>query len=159
MSALKNYSTEIPARKSFLEMQEMLYKHGVKAVLTEFDDQREPVALSFSIHAAHGQMSYRLAANVTGVLAVLRDQARQGLLQPRFTKPEHAEQVAWRVMKDWLASNLALIEIGMARMEEVLLPYLILDSGETLYRRLEAEGFDVQPQRLFLPEARRDREA
>ena len=32
----------------------------------------------------------------------------------QFTSPEHAANVAWRVIRDWLEANLALIAAGMA---------------------------------------------
>ena len=51
---------------------------------------------------------------------------------------EQAEKVAWRILKDWVDAQMALIEIEMVKMEEVFLPYTIIDNfGTTVYERLE----------------------
>lgn len=47
----------------------------------------------------------------------------------------------WRVIKDWLEAQIALIDAGMVEAEQVMLPYLIVDeTGQTLYQRYLDEG-------------------
>ena len=57
-----------------------------------------------------------------------------GNIPPRYADRAQAERVAWRVLKDWLEAQLALIEAGVADMAEVMLPYLHVAPGVTLYR-------------------------
>ena len=55
--------------------------------------------------------------------------------------------MAWRVIKDWLEAQLALLETEMVTFEQIMLPYLQVDSSHTLY--------DVmQEQHLALPAGR-----
>src|SRR6266478_5746936 len=37
---------------------------------------------------------------------------------------EQAYRVAWRNILDWVQAQMALLEIGMAKIEEVFLPYM-----------------------------------
>ena len=45
---------------------------------------------------------------------------------------EHAERVAWRIVKDWLEAQLAMIEADLVGLDEVLLPFL-MSGGRSLY--------------------------
>lgn len=47
--------------------------------------------------------------------------------------PEQAERVAWRVAREWLLAQLAIIEAQMATLDQVMLPYLQVDGQKTLY--------------------------
>jgi hypothetical protein len=59
-----------------------------------------------------------------------------------------AERVSWRILKDWVEAQLALIESGQAEMGQVFMPYAMNDQGRTMYelfvennqKRLSAGG-------------------
>jgi hypothetical protein len=58
--------------------------------------------------------------------------------------------VAWRVVKDWLEANLALVAAQMATIDEVMLPYLHVDGDRTLwqaYREREQAALTAGPAR------------
>ena len=52
-----------------------------------------------------------------------------------------AYRVAWRNILDWVQAQMALLEIGMAKMEEVFLPYMQDREGVTVFERMEQRGF------------------
>jgi hypothetical protein len=52
-----------------------------------------------------------------------------------------AYRVAWRNILDWVQAQMALLEIGMAKMEEVFLPYMQDRQGLTFFERMEERGF------------------
>lgn len=43
------------------------------------------------------------------------------------------ERVAWRIVKDWVEAQMALIESGLAELPEVFLPYAVKPDGRTVY--------------------------
>ena len=49
------------------------------------------------------------------------------------TSPEQAERVAWRIVKDWLTAQLAILETEMVDVGQVFLPYFVGRNGQTLY--------------------------
>lgn len=55
--------------------------------------------------------------------------------------PEQAERVAWRILKDWTEAQMALLDIEMVRFEEIFLPYIETNTGQTVYERLEEKQF------------------
>lgn len=44
--------------------------------------------------------------------------------------------VAWRNVKDWIAAQIAIIEIGQVGIDEVMLPYMVDAYGHTLYESM-----------------------
>jgi len=42
--------------------------------------------------------------------------------------------VAWRIIKDWIEAQLAIVEAEMVEMAEVFLPYAVTKSNKTLYQ-------------------------
>ena len=130
-----NYTTSVPVTRTLAEVQHMLAEHGADAVAVRFTD-KQPVGVSFTLATAHGPRAYTLPVNVAGVHRLLIEQhrARRGV-QRAQTTPEHAARVAWRVLKDWLAAQLAIIDARMASLDQVMLPYLHAEPGSdrTLY--------------------------
>lgn len=131
---LLNYTTTIAASRTINEMQAMLGRSGARRVMVEYADEK-PSALAFSLRTAHGERLYTLPCDVGAVHRVLLAQESDGVLRGmkgRVT-PEQAERVAWRVLKDWLEAQLALVRTQMAAIDQVMLPYLHVDADRTLY--------------------------
>lgn len=155
MSGILNYTTTIAADKSAGEVLAILGRHGASSVSLLYTDG-QPSGMAFTISTPYGPRDFQLPANSAGVRATLDRQMRAGQI-PRSAKlrdPQQANRVAWRILKDWVEAQLAIIEAGMATLDEVMLPYLITPSGRTLaavYRdtatreALEAGGDPVQP--------------
>lgn len=47
-------------------------------------------------------------------------------------------------MKDWVEAQMALLDIEMVRFEEIFLPYIETDTGQTVYERLEKQQFMLE---------------
>ena len=124
---LLNYSTTVPAHRTVSQITEILAKAGAEQILTKYDNGRA-VGVAFAIQAPHGLANYTLPVDVTAVHQVMRRDA-----QPRFRTPEQAERVAWRIMKDWIEAQLAIVACRMVSFDQVMLPYMATASGQTVY--------------------------
>lgn len=130
-----NYTTKVSADRTIAEMQRLLVAHDADAVVTRYEN-RVPVGLSFRLPTIHGPRDFTLPVYIEGVERVLDEQN----VDARFRGYERATWVAWRVLKDWVEAQLALIEAGMATIDQVMLPYLHVAPEITLYQRyLESE--------------------
>ena len=58
---------------------------------------------------------------------------------------KQAERTAWRIVKEWVVAQMALIETEMVDMEEVFLPYM-LAGDRTLYDVLSERHFKAPPE-------------
>jgi hypothetical protein len=127
-----NYTTVIDPMKSVGECTALLVKHGASAIGTTWD-KGKATGLTFQIRTVHGMRQYSLPVNTKGTLGALESAVRRGAIPPRYASPEQAERTGWRVLKDWLEAQLALIDAGVADMQEVMLPWMHLDEVTTVY--------------------------
>lgn len=143
--AIKNFTTTVEASKSLGEIQGLLAAMGALGIQIAYSDGNgEPTGLAFVLRTAHGPQSFSLPANVDGVLASMqRSQVRAGL-----ANKSQARRVAWRIVKDWVAAQLAIIEAGLVKPEEVFMPYLLTEGKKTWYQRWQE---DMENARLALP--------
>lgn len=129
---IKNYTTSISVDKTIGEIQQALRKAGASAVLVEYDERGNVSTVNFKLKMPHGEVAFRLPGRVDGVLTSLQRQR----VEKRFQTREQAERVAWRIVKDWTTSQLAIVEAEIAGMAEVFLPYADAGNGQTLYERM-----------------------
>ena len=135
-----NYTTKVSVYRSINEIQKILVKTGATAVLVEYDDDREVKAMSFQAKTAHGILSFRLPANVDGVFAALQKEPKISGVQSTY---EHAQKVAWRIIKDWIEAQMAIVQAGLADLPQVFLPYMQTQQGETVYELLKSQKFQA----------------
>lgn len=134
-----NYTTTIPVTQTMAECQSILAAAGAASVAVHFEDG-SPAGLSFSLRTPHGMRNFTLPVDVAAMQAVLVQAERAGEFaalkksSAKWVSREHAANVAWRVVKDWLEANLALIAAQMATLDEVMLPFLHVGESRTLYQ-------------------------
>jgi len=140
--AILNYTTKIDADKTASEIAKILSMHGAKAILTEYDEKENYIKfLSFKIVVQGVEMGFRLPTDWKPVLRILNDNPK---VPSRLKTNEQAIRVSWRIIKVWVEAQMALVEIGMVKTEQVFLPYLVCVGGKTL-----GESFMENPQKLL----------
>lgn len=123
---IKNYTSDVAAYKSLGEIQEALAGHGARQIMLEYDGEGRPTGVTFAIEPPGGRRGFMLAANIDGVMEIFQRQKVKG-------DRAQAEKTGWRNLRDWVLAQMAIIEAGMADMEEVFLPYLTDGRGNTVY--------------------------
>lgn len=124
---LLNYTTKVDVYTTLGSIQGQLVRHGAKKIMQDYDDEGQIAALSFLIDTPAGPRGIRLPANVDAVHTVL---TRQKVKCDR----EQAERVAWRIVKDWVEAQMAILESEMVQMDEIFLPYMVNGQGQTLFQ-------------------------
>lgn len=128
MSRIANYTTEVTASKSIGEIQGILVGHGAKHILIDYEKE-EPVGLAFIVSTPYGDTGFRLPANINKVQAVLTRQR----VRTQVTR-EKGARVAWRILRDWIRAQIAILETEMVTIDELFLPYMETGKdGKTLY--------------------------
>ena len=82
----------------------------------------------------------QLPVKIDECLAVLKAEKKSGAKNIKDTR-EQAERVAWRILKDWLLAQVALLDINMVKLTEIFMPYIVGIDGKTLYEKLEENDF------------------
>lgn len=139
--AILNYTTNIDAWKTVNEVQQILSKHKV----SHFSIKNEgsfPTALAFTIDYKGQPMNFLLPCNYQGVLACLK---KDGRIRPKYKNSDQALRVSWRIVKDWVEAQLAIVEAELVPIQEVFMSYLIVNGkGETLAKKmLDGDGLKL----------------
>ncbi|MCF2498373.1 hypothetical protein [Dyadobacter chenhuakuii] len=131
-----NYTTKISPSKTIGEIQEILVNHGASSIACEYDSvTKRPVSVRFGLLINNSNVFFELPANYEGVLKAMKaDQT----IKSTFCNIDQAVKVAWRILKDWIEAQCAIIEAGLAEMSEVFLPYAVTQNGSTLYKEIKA---------------------
>lgn len=128
MAGPLNYTTKVPTSRTIAEVHDLLRDHGASAVATTYTD-REVSGLQFHLD---GQ-TYDLPVDVEAMGRILaKSRPNGGMAVATYRSPEHAARVAWRVVKDWLEAQMALVAAQQITLDEVMLPYLITATGRPL---------------------------
>jgi len=135
---IKNYTSNVDSYTSLGELQGVLARGGATRILINYDGGK-PIGVMFSLQNERGIMNFALPANVDGVLEVFRKQKVRA-------DRDQAERTAWRNIRDWVLAQMAFIESGAVKMDEVFLPYLT-DGNRTIYQL-------YQSGQLLLPEGK-----
>ena len=131
--AILNYSTKISSEKTIMEIQKILATHGATKITTDYESGL-PVAVTFCLSLREKVIAFSLPANYSGVLKSMKNAPK---IPKKFLTEEQALKVSWRIVKDWVNAQTALVEAELADMAEVFLPYAITKSGNTLYQEID----------------------
>lgn len=140
--ALKNYTTTIAIEKTMMEIEKILSEHGATHIFKMYDESKNPCALAFKCLVNDNLIAFKLPMEEEKILQVFKNsrqvpQSRKNLDQARRT--------GWRIIKDWVDSQMALIEINVVKFEQVFLPYMYDEvNDQTLFQKFEKRDFNMQ---------------
>ena len=157
MRAVKNYRSDIPINRIFEQLQKILSEHGARQITFDYRADGKVAAVTFVIIVNSKPIPVRLPARVEQAQALLKKQFELGLISRKIGKkvyePDHAYRVAWRNILDWVDAQMALLDIEMARLEEVFLPYMVMRSGETFLEAIDRKQFQLDSGQEEVPAA------
>ena len=136
---LLNYTTKVNAQKTVTEVMGLLVAKGADEISIVYDDNRQPCGLKWSVLSPRlGRVAFALPCNTDAVFVKLTEQ-RVMVTSPE-SRRQQAIRTSWRILKDWVVAQMALLETGMVTMDEIFLPYM-LSGGQTFYQALVAGEF------------------
>jgi hypothetical protein len=133
-------TTQIDSSQTVGEIQQVLGKYGASAILTEYNNG-EVTAVSFRVKFNAQDIPFRLPCRWEKILTIL--QARRKRRPYKRSIEVQARRVAWRQVLRWIEAQLALVDTEMVQIQEVFMPYLQMNTGQTLYEKLEETKFKM----------------
>jgi hypothetical protein len=134
--AILNYTTSISSEKSIGEIQKCLVKHGAHKIVTDYKNG-SPSAVTFCLTLNGNLIAFALPANYIGVLNAMKNDKK--IPRSKCTE-DQSQRVAWRIVKDWVEAQMAIVEAQLADITEVFLPYAITKNGSTVYQEVKDNG-------------------
>src|ERR1039458_5299670 len=118
--ALKNYTSQ--GKNTFDVIQKCLASHGAQKLMFDYNDQGQVIALSFAIELNGKIVGFKLPARLENVETALKRDIRW---RSADELKEQAYKTGWANIRDWVTAQMALIDTGMAKTQEVFLPYMV----------------------------------
>ena len=134
--AILNYTTKVGVPATTAEIQRILAKYGARAIMTDYDSAGEMCAISFMVMQKEEPLYFKLPVDVEGVSRSLKR-------DKHYRDEAHSRRVAWRILKDWIEAQMAIIDAQMAELPQVFLPYAKTATGETVYERMKGTEFKL----------------
>ena len=129
---LLDYTTKVNAQKTVTEVMGLLVAKGADEISIVYDDDRQPAGLKWTVQSPRlGRVAFALPCNTDAVFVKLTEQ-RVMVTAPE-SRRQQAIRTSWRILKDWVEAQMALLETGMVTMDEIFLPYM-LSGGQTFYQ-------------------------
>lgn len=70
-------------------------------------------------------------------LAISKDKSVPMTFRNRAkTDTDYVYRVSWRILKDWIDAQMAIIDLEMVKIEQVFLPYAMTKNGNTVYENI-----------------------
>lgn len=138
---LKNYTSE--GRGTFEKIQKVLANHGANRIMYDYGPDGQLTAITFGFDLNGQPMGFRLPALVENVVQIMYGKKdRYGNVR-KITQAQRdqAYKTAWANIRDWIDAQMALIDTRQVKLEQVFLPYLIMQGNETLFEQLERKQF------------------
>ena len=139
---IKNYTTEVSEDRTVGQIMGLLAGKGARSIQIVYDDKARPMGVSFMLILDNFPVPFKLPCNFEGVFKALANGYKDRYAKQRYERNpasmEQARRVAWRIIHDWVAAQLAIVEAEQATLAQVFLPYCIVsDKGEgiTMYDR------------------------
>jgi hypothetical protein len=147
-------TTEIPAERTAAEISAEIIKAGATQIATDYKDG-QILGLRWTMRVFGGDVAFSMPARVKPVYEIFAK--RKGYSSSYWWKKDangnptdkpydenlyaKARRVAWRQLLRWVQAQLAMIETGMVRPEEVFFAYMFDPvKDQTLFQNFETTG-------------------
>lgn len=126
-----NYTTKIESTKTIGEIQEILVRQGARKIEMDYDKDGNPISIFFTVEITPGnRVRFKLFCNHESVMKVMERDKK--IPRSMITKAQ-ALRVSWRIQKDWVEAQMAIIEAELVSLVQVYLPYAVTNTGDTVF--------------------------
>ena len=139
---IKNYTSSVPAIRSLAYIEHQLVIHGATDIVKRYGPNKELTEICFAVETQGRRIPFMLPARVDRVEKVLLAQIRRPKPDTKQRVKEQAERTAWKIISDWVAVQMSLIELGQVEFLEVFLPYVYdATKQQTFFEKMKESGY------------------
>ena len=142
---IKNYTTTIAVEKTVMEIEQILSKFGATNIFKMYEDGVVK-GLAFQTIVNDRPLSFKLPLEEDKIKQVFNHAVSCRELPEKYRNNiEQARRTGWRIIKDWIDSQMSLIQINTVKFEQVFLPYMYdMQTNQTLFEKMEKNSFSLQ---------------
>ena len=138
-------TTDIPVQKTAGDILSLLVRAGATQVSLDYQGGKI-VGMWFTYPVDGHAVPFRLPVRTEPIFKIINgrrtpDGWKQFNRAAMADKDrDQAERVAWRQLLRWIEAQIAMVETGMVKTDEVFLPYVATATGQTLYEHFIETG-------------------
>jgi hypothetical protein len=144
-------TTEVPAERTAAEISSLLMQAGATQIATDCEGGWI-VGLRWTMRIDGMELMFGMPARVKPLYELFAQ--RKGWGRPygadgKPTDPQlwlKATRVGWRQLFRWTQAQVAMIDTGMVKVQEVFLPYWRPDGAKSLFEMMENSKFKALPE-------------
>jgi len=134
-------TTQIQTGKTVGQILDLLSRYHAASIRSDYQNG-EIVAISFLIKVHGRDIPFMLPCRWEAIHDKMHSNRKRAPY--KVDLKGEAKKIAWRQIYRWTEAQLALVDTGMVKIEEVFLPYTLDRSGKTLYQIIEQRGFALE---------------
>jgi len=131
-------TTKISTDQTVSQIQRILGFYKASAILIEYENS-EVSSISFKIKIEKAEIPFRLPCRWKVIYDFMCRKHKR--IRDYNCVEEQSKRVAWRQILRWIEAQMAIVETGMVKVEEVFLPYMQVGINETLFEKIQAGKF------------------
>lgn len=132
---IKNAQSVASLPRIFEAISKTLVGHKAKHITYSYDNERI-IAIEFVIDINGVERPFRLPARIENVERIM-----YGKRFLSTTQKTQAYRTAWANIRDWISAQMAMIDTGMVKPEEIFLPYMVANDGRTFFEVMTENQF------------------
>jgi len=136
--------TTVSPSKSVQEIIEEITMRGATQVRQDWGPGKVLLGLYFSIDVNGVMLPVELPARVGPMKALIKREMGPRQRQNDEKINEMATRIVWRQLAAWIRAQMALVDLQMAKPEEVFLPYIQVAPGRTVFSVIQDSGFKMK---------------
>lgn len=134
---LKNYTTTIDSIKSIQEIISFLVQVNAKSIAQDYQDG-ECVAIKFLIDHKGTTVAYKLEPSPEAAYDIIISKRKRVNQEVKDKVRKQSYKTAWRILRDWVDAQCALIKLEQATPLQLFLSYAYDEANDTtFYNKLE----------------------
>jgi hypothetical protein len=151
---LKNYASEASEASIFDAIRKTLAAHKAKRIVFDYDDAGRATGIEFTVKLGSVPYTFRLPARFEAAEPLVAQARRSAGMSATSGEKlrNQTYRTVWATLRDWIDAQMALIDIGAVRIEEVFMPYLIIEPGVTMFERFAEQRALPSPHRTVITE-------
>jgi len=130
---IKNYSTNISASKSIQEIIDFLIDINAQSINQIVNKDKQIESITFSIIHNDQTVFYNLKAKPEGAYQYLISERKRFNKDVEKKLTEQSYKVAWRILRDWVYAQCALIKLEQASPLQVFLSFAYDKKSQTSF--------------------------
>lgn len=137
--AVRNYTTQINVDKTIMEIEQILIKFGAQGIYKNYKGTKIDGILFYLLKEGQ-KIPFKIPMSIEKTRTIITKAVQEGKLPRKYLneplRSDQGERVAWRIIKDWVDSQLSLLEMQFADAVEILLPYAYnVVEDKTMYQK------------------------